>query len=79
MARAGDNTSGYDTGSSQFFIVTKDSTFLDNYYAGFGKVTKGMDVVDKINKEVKNVNKESGTILKDSDMPVIEYIKEIEK
>lgn len=79
MARAGDDTSGYDTGSSQFFIVTKDSTFLDNYYAGFGKVTKGMDVVDKINKEVKNVDKDSGTILKDSDMPVIEYIKEIEK
>jgi len=79
MARAGDNTSGYDTGSSQFFIVTKDSTFLDNYYAGFGKVTKGMDVVDKINKEVKNVDAESGTVLKDSDMPVIEYIKEIEK
>ena len=79
MARAGDTTSGYDTGSSQFFIVTKDSTFLDNYYAGFGKVTKGMEVVDKINKEAKNVDEASGTILKESDMPVIEYIKEIEK
>lgn len=79
MARAGDTTSGYDTASSQFFIVTKDATYLDNYYAGFGKVTKGMDVVDKINKEVKNVDETSGTILKESDMPVIEYIKEIEK
>ena len=79
MARAGDDTSGYDTGSSQFFIVTKDSTFLDNYYAAFGKVTKGMDVVDKITKEVKNVDADSGTILSESDMPVIEYIKEIEK
>ena len=79
MARAGDQTSGFDTGSSQFFIVTKDSTFLDNYYAAFGKVTKGMDVVDKISKEVKNVDKDSGTILSDSDMPVIEYIKELEK
>ncbi len=78
MARAGDQTSGYDTASSQFFIVTKDSTFLDNYYAGFGKVTKGMDVVDKINKKVTNTA-DDGTILKDSDMPVIEYIKEIEK
>ena len=78
MARAGDQTSGYDTGSSQFFIVTKDSTFLDNYYAGFGKVTKGMDVVDKINKKVTNTE-EDGTIKKESDMPVIEYIKEIEK
>ena len=78
MARAGDQTSGYDTGSSQFFIVTKDSTFLDNYYAGFGKVTKGLDVVDMINKKVKNTD-EDGTILKEADMPVIEYIKEIEK
>ena len=67
-----------DTGSSQFFIVTKDSTFLDNYYVGFGKVTKGMDVVDKINKKVTNTD-EDGTINKEADMPVIEYIKEIEK
>lgn len=78
MARAGDQTSGYDTASSQFFIVTKDSTFLDNYYAAFGKVTKGMDVVDKINKKVTNVN-EDGSIKNEADMPVIEYIKEIEK
>ena len=79
MARAGDDTSGYDTGSSQFFIVVKDATYLDNYYAAFGKVTKGMDVVDKINKQVKNVDADSGTVLNESDMPVIEYIKEIEK
>lgn len=78
MARAGDQTTGYDTGSSQFFIVTKDSTFLDNYYAGFGKVTKGMDVVDKINKKVTNTD-EDGSINKEADMPIIEYIKEIEK
>ena len=61
------------------FITTKDVTELDNYYAAFGKVTKGMDVVDKISKEVKNVDKDSGTILSESDMPVIEYIKEIEE
>ena len=78
LARGGDQTSGYDTGSSQFFIVTKDSTFLDYYYAGFGKVTKGMDVIDKINKKVTNTDSD-GMILKESDMPVIEYIKEIEK
>ena len=78
MARAGDQTTGYDTGSSQFFIITKDSTFLDYYYAGFGKVTKGMDVVDKINKKVTNTD-EDGMILKEADMPIIEYIKEIEK
>lgn len=79
MARSGDQTSGYDTASSQFFICTKDvSDSLDNYYAAFGKVTKGMDVVDKINKKVTNTDA-MGTIQKESDMPVIEYIKEIEK
>jgi peptidyl-prolyl cis-trans isomerase B (cyclophilin B) len=78
MARAGDQTSGYDTGSSQFFIVVKDSDFLDNYYAAFGKVTKGMDVVDKINKKVTNTS-EDGSVLNEKDMPIIEYIKEIEK
>lgn len=78
MARAGSMTEGYDTASTQFFIVVKDSTSLDNYYAGFGSVTKGMDVVDKICKKITNVD-ENGGIINESDMPIIEYIKEIEK
>ena len=78
MARAGDMTSGYDTASTQFFIVQKDSTSLDNYYAGFGKVTKGMEVVDKICQKITNVD-EMGGIINEKDMPIIEYIKEIEK
>lgn len=44
MARANDPNSA----SSQFFIVVKDSTFLDRQYTVFGQVTKGMDVADKI-------------------------------
>ena len=44
MARAQDPNSG----GSQFFIVVKDSNFLDHQYTVFGEVTKGMDVVDKI-------------------------------
>lgn len=79
MARAGDAQSGFDTASTQFFIVHQDSTFLDGYYASFGKVTKGMDVVDKICKKVTNVDEDSGMILDEKDMPIIEYIKEIEK
>lgn len=37
-----------NSASSQFFIVVKDSTFLDGQYSAFGKVVKGLDVVDKI-------------------------------
>ena len=44
MARSADN----DSGSSQFFIMHKDSSNLDGSYAAFGKVTEGMDVVDRI-------------------------------
>lgn len=47
-----------DSASSQFFIVQKDSTYLDGQYAAFGMVTEGMDVVDAIAKtEVHNVSK----------------------
>ena len=78
MARGGDASSGYDTATTQFFIVQKDNVGLDNYYAGFGKVTKGMDVVDKICKKVTKVDG-SCVIINKNDMPIIEYIKEIEK
>lgn len=37
-----------DSASSQFFIMHEDGTFLDGKYAAFGKVTDGMDVVDRI-------------------------------
>jgi cyclophilin family peptidyl-prolyl cis-trans isomerase len=44
MARS----SSPNSASSQFFIVTSDSDFLNNQYTVFGQVTKGMDVADKI-------------------------------
>ena len=44
MARAMDPNSA----GSQFFIMHETSPHLDGQYAAFGKVTKGMDVVDKI-------------------------------
>lgn len=44
----------YNSGSSQFFIVTKATTSLNGYYTSFGKVIEGMDVVHKIEEvEVK--------------------------
>ena len=44
MARAQDPNSA----GSQFYIVVKDSFFLDGKYTAFGKVLSGMDVADKI-------------------------------
>jgi len=44
MARTNDPNSA----GSQFFIVVKDSNFLDRQYTVFGEVVKGMEVVDKI-------------------------------
>ncbi len=37
-----------DSAGSQFFIMHKDAPHLDGSYAAFGKVTEGMDIVDKI-------------------------------
>ncbi len=37
-----------DSAGSQFFIMHKDAPHLDGEYAAFGKITEGMDVVDKI-------------------------------
>lgn len=58
MARSSDP----DSASSQFFIVHQDSNFLDEEYAAFGTVTKGMEVVDQICKETK-VEDRDGTVL----------------
>ena len=44
----------YNSGSSQFFIMTADNTSLNGYYTSFGKVIEGMDVIHNIeNVEVK--------------------------
>lgn len=37
-----------DSAGSQFFIMHKKSPHLDGAYAAFGKITEGIDVVDKI-------------------------------
>ncbi|MDB5323765.1 MAG: peptidyl-prolyl cis-trans isomerase cyclophilin-type [Phycisphaerales bacterium] len=44
MARAQDP----DSAGSQFFIMHGTSPHLDNQYTAFGKVTEGLDVVEKI-------------------------------
>ena len=58
-----------DSASSQFFIVHKDSTFLDGEYACFG-------YVDAICEDTK-VEDNNGTVAKEN-QPVIESIKVID-
>lgn len=65
-----------NSASSQFFIVHKDSTFLDGQYAAFGTVTSGMEVVDKICAETA-VEDDNGTVAKNN-QPVIEKITMID-
>ncbi len=57
-------TESYNSGSSQFFIMTSnDHTNLSGYYAGFGKVIEGMDVV----KEIANVECKAAESSSDSE------------
>lgn len=50
-----------DSASSQFFIMHEDNTRLDGNYAAFGKVIRGMDVVDAVCKDAKPTD-DNGTI-----------------
>lgn len=53
-----------NSAGSQFFIMHKTSPHLDGEYAAFGKVTEGMDIVNKI----------AETQVDYSDRPVVEQI-----
>ena len=71
MARSNNS---YNSASSQFFIVQEDSTSLDGGYAAFGRVIRGMEVVDEIAKV--EVEDDNGTVLAEN-QPVIESIRVI--
>lgn len=74
MARSSDNNSA----SSQFFIMQKDNTYLDGEYAAFGKVTSGIEIVDKIVNDVSKYGDGNGLIPEDK-QPIIETISIEEK
>lgn len=69
MARSPQN----DSASSQFFIVHKDSTFLDKQYAAFGKVLEGMEIVDQICENVPT--QDDNETVSPEDQPKITSIK----
>ena len=52
MARTNDPNSA----GSQFFVMHADSPHLDGQYTGFGKVTSGVEVIDKIVNAPRNAN-----------------------
>ena len=60
MARSRDN----DSAGSQFFIVLDDSATysLDGLYAGFGRVTEGMDIIDEIIENEKIADDITGAL-----------------
>ncbi len=73
MARAdGDPNSA----SSQFFIMHQDYHPLDGNYAAFGKVIKGIEIVDKICDDTK-VEDDNGTVLKEN-QPIITSVRVVE-
>jgi peptidyl-prolyl cis-trans isomerase B (cyclophilin B) len=59
-----------NSASSQFFIMHKDAPHLDRQYAAFGKVTEGIEVVDKI------ASVRTGTYGYFSDVPVAPVVIE---
>lgn len=65
MARGTD----YDSASSQFFIVQQDCTELDGWYAAFGRVIEGMDIVDAICADAQPIDG-NGLIARDA-QPII--------
>lgn len=50
---------GYNSAGSQFFIMTGDNASLNGYYAAFGKVIEGMDVLDKLNETEVTTSEDS--------------------
>ena len=73
MARS----TSYDSASSQFFICNADSTHLDGYYAAFGYVTSGMDIVDRVTEDFVGYTID-GVIYNKAYQPVIEYIRVVD-
>ncbi len=70
---------GYNSGYSQFFIMTQEEKTFDGYYTAFGKVIEGIEIVDELTKleTVVETDEETGETTKTStpvNKPVIKSI-----
>ncbi len=81
LSRAED---GQQSDASSFIICLSDLSYLDGKYAGFGKVTEGMDVIDEIVEHLDAADEnwhirtdEQGKVLNE-DMPKISSIEWID-
>ena len=69
-----------DSASSQFFICNSDSASvksLDNYYAAFGHVVEGIEIVDAITEDTAKFGDSNGTIANKRKQVVISEMKVI--
>ena len=68
---------GYNSAGSQFFIMTTDANIsLTGYYAGFGKVIEGYDVLEKLaNTKVEKISEKNTEVSKPKTAPVITSIR----
>ena len=62
-----------DSARSQFFIVHRDSTFLDGEYAAFGYVTEGIEIVDDICENT--TGQDANGVVPEENRPVIEKME----
>lgn len=62
----------YNTATNEFFILQRDDFSYDSYYAAFGTVVKGMEIIDKICDEVVTEN-ENGAVA-EKNQPVIKSV-----
>ncbi|MBR3163677.1 MAG: peptidylprolyl isomerase [Clostridia bacterium] len=65
----------YNSASSQFFIMTKNTTSLDGQYAAFGKVVEGLDIVHKIENVKVKAAENGGEASTPETAPVIKQIR----
>ena len=55
------STQSYNSGTSLFFILTKEDSTLNGMYTPFGKVISGMDIIEQINSLPTQENEDTTT------------------